>query len=95
MRLIDADAVVKSILRTATEKPWHRTWADNDVENLIESQPTVDAVPVVRCKDCKYCERYNDSDIYYCTYFENNYMHIPKPDYGYCSRGERKDDDKR
>ena len=25
-------------------------------EDVIKTAPTVDAVPVVRCKDCKYCD---------------------------------------
>jgi len=85
MRLIDADALIES----ANEFEAYGYVSAFE----ISLAPTVDAVQVVRCKDCRYCERYNDSDIYYCTYFENNYMLIPKPDYGYCSRGERKDDE--
>ena len=44
----------------------------------IEAAPTVDAVPVVRCKDCKH--RYSDS---WCEYVDDD-------DNFYCARGERK-----
>ena len=27
----------------------------NDIREMIDMMPTVDAVPVVRCKDCVYC----------------------------------------
>ena len=49
MRLIDAentnllDAIGRNAFRNR-----------QDIIDLINNQPTVDAVPVVRCKDCKY-----------------------------------------
>lgn len=62
MRLIDADALEKAINEWMPKD--QSTWMDSDIppiENLIVSvmmtiqeQPTVDALPVVRCKDCKY-----------------------------------------
>ena len=45
----------------------------------VESAPTVDAVEVVRCKDCKH--RYSDS---WCEYVDDD-------DNFYCARGERKE----
>ena len=45
----------------------------------VESAPTVDAVEVVRCKDCKH--RYSDS---WCEYVDDD-------DNFYCAGGERKD----
>ena len=45
----------------------------------IEAAPTVDAVEVVRCKDCKH--RHSDS---WCEYVDDD-------DNFYCARGERKD----
>ena len=47
----------------------------------IEAAPTVDAVPVVRCRECKH--RYSDS---WCEYVDDD-------DNFYCARGERKDGD--
>lgn len=47
MRLIDADALEKCLL----EKGFYPAI----VKRAIEDAPTVDAVEVVRCKDCKYC----------------------------------------
>lgn len=53
--------------------------------------PTVDAVPVVRCKDCKWYERKYpwNGHIYECSYLE-----APMDDNDYCSLGERRKDDK-
>ena len=44
----------------------------------IEAAPTVDAVEVVRCKDCKH--RYSDS---WCEYVDDDNF--------YCARGEWKE----
>ena len=52
-------------------------YSSKDVDNitnlfneLIDSQPTVDAVEVVRCKDCKYCTDYSiDIEIGTIPYF--------------------------
>lgn len=58
----------------------------------IENAPTVDAVEVVRCKDCDYCEKAFDD--YWCNYHWNYSPHI-KPKLtradGFCHNGERKD----
>lgn len=45
-----------------------------------KKMPTIDAVEVVRCKDCKYYEGKN-------TYCANDILATP---YDYCSRGERR-----
>ena len=52
-------------------------------ENLINHIPTVDAVPVVRCKDCKYAEQ-EDYD-YLCHYNGCDW----KSGEHYCSYGEK------
>ena len=76
MKLIDARYITNRI----TEE--RRRWGDDyDVEQVlgdIEDAPTIDAVEVVRCKDCIFradCEydgsRFGDDD--------------------FCSRGERKE----
>lgn len=72
MRLIDADTLVAAY-DTAHDGPPGKARA------LILNAPTVDAVPVVRCKDCKwYCQRtgccnrnagiWTDDD--FCSYAE-------------------------
>ena len=57
-----------------------------------QQRPTIDAVPVVRCKDCKHY----DMGVCLKIYSDGN-MHTEawqrrKPD-DFCSYGERKDDD--
>lgn len=65
----------------------------NDVERIcksfvhrdsLQNAPTVDAVPVVRCKDCKFIHEKG-----YCTLVTG--MTRIEPD-DYCSRGERRTD---
>ena len=53
MRLIDADALgVGRCSRDILPADYCAGW--NGLINIINDAPTVDAVPVVRCKDCKY-----------------------------------------
>ena len=95
MRLIDADAIVgKDGLfsqRGCAGNCQHcGLWSQDGCRVILEA-PTIDAVPVVRCKDCKYGE-IDDLDFpfqYFCNYngcVWNNANH-------FCSYGERKDGD--
>lgn len=68
MRLIDADAILryskkmedlahKRVWNTTTNSPCYQRYSAQYTERkefrkLIQNAPTVDAVPVVRCKDC-------------------------------------------
>ena len=62
MRLIDADAVLAEIMDFIDEYSevdgsglHNPKWcAMEEAKDVILNAPTVDAVPVVRCKDCKY-----------------------------------------
>ena len=60
MRLIDADALLDEFLNryTEREREWNLVFAaceiKQDFANMISNVPTVDAVEVVRCKDCKH-----------------------------------------
>lgn len=56
-------------------------------EDCIENTPTIDAVPVVRCRECIYATRPGDN-LVYCDNFERDMM----PD-DFCSVGERKEAD--
>lgn len=56
--------------------------------------PTVDAVPVVRCKDCRWWKtnyRWNGKEVRVCVI--EPYEPCRKPD-DYCSRGERREEEK-
>ena len=44
-----------------------------DMNHMLDKMPTIDAVPVVQCKDCKHrfkdswCEYVDDDDSFYCA----------------------------
>ncbi len=51
MRLIDGDELWERL----NYEPWeHNADRDEIALPIVNAAPTVDAVPVVRCKDCKY-----------------------------------------
>ena len=78
MRLIDADKLFGVI---AEQEMWN---VPDFVYESIKNAPTVDAVEVVRCKDCKYYWRNNPLETWVC-------LASPRDD-AYCSEGERKED---
>lgn len=95
MRLIDADKFIENCKEIIADG-WNQqsgpsSWARayEDVIDEVEAQPTVDAVEVVRCKDCVHFAMFKDSV---------KKVGICKMGYGYCiendfcSFGERKDD---
>ena len=111
-RLIDANALAEHIKDLPT---W---WADDgdvygvrypdgmfeceDVISSIEDAPTVDAVKVVRCKDCKHYQSYGRTSLpvdgksikagwcYRRIRYDEEYRMLPDD---FCSYGERKDDE--
>ena len=60
-----------------------------DVQSWLDEQPTVDAVEVVRCKDCKhrYYNEYNE--MYCCEHWSDGFDTVVCED-SFCSYGERK-----
>ena len=74
-RLIDYDKMYLSVMDAALSS------CDEDTIFDIMDAYVVDAVEVVRCKDCKH--RYSDS---WCEYVDDD-------DNFYCARGERKGGD--
>lgn len=59
-RLIDADALLNEFLKRYTERERNRNLVfaaceiKQDFADMISDFPTVDAVEVVRCRECKY-----------------------------------------
>ena len=83
-RLIDADALEDSL-----------GISDMDIyaKESIREAPTIDAVPVVRCKDCKSWEQYNACDgtkPHRCMNHDSIFYKRTKAD-DFCSYGERKE----
>lgn len=83
MRLIDADAL-KEQWTIASPEPYNTDAAE--VLDSIKKAPTIDAAPVVRCKDCKYAAKakWNKKGYRICP---ASGMEITDDDF--CSYGER------
>lgn len=61
-----------------------------EFENMIDEQPTVDAVPVVRCRECKYC--YSEGFVNVRNVCEKHYDFGNVDDDWFCADAERKRD---
>ena len=59
---------------------------------MLEKLPTVDAVPVVRCKDCKYSCKDRNGRTCEGYWHELSEFAVPVKDDGFCSYGEPKMD---
>lgn len=110
-RLIDANALLESIEGTdwytinykgdatqgapCEEVAWYKA---TDIYSAIENAPTVDAVPVVRCKDCKHSGLYEDGTVFCKLHSERgeheerhgSYSVWMEPD-DFCSYGEKRE----
>ena len=89
MRLIDADRSMEIVHNQGIAHPnaYHLT---NYATLILREAPTVDAVEVVRCRDCKHYEIHKPKVLENCE--RNGYI-IPMKPNDFCSYGERKDDD--
>lgn len=58
----------------------------------IDNAPTIDAVPVVRCKDCKFAHMTYGGECKYCDAWESEESLYLDGDF-FCAFGERKDDE--
>lgn len=86
MRLIDADALIaKAYIMQEPNGFIHSVVT----ERQIAKAPTIDAVPVVRCKDCKYC----DPENHHCDHAGGTMIYFTRKPDDFCSYGERKDGD--
>lgn len=93
MRLIDANALKKRLdnLEASGGHKYYRKGMDDTLHfhmpNIIDEIPTVDAVPVVRCKDCKH--RGTDYCIFHINGEPADEELLKKLDNDFCSYGER------
>ena len=97
MRLIDKDelkANIEQFNRPLCDDYHMKHYVLNQIITDIENQPTVDAVPVIRCVDCKYSEHWYRDKRRCFLWVEDG---IDVFDDGYCNYGqtkaERKDDE--
>ena len=85
MRLIDADAFDKRLVRLGALS----------IKSALDEEPTIDAVPVVRCKDCKHYQNGRVfTDIKFCFRLKDRKgkaIGYTRSDNDFCSYGERKE----
>ena len=90
MRLIDADALQRRICGAKCGCEYEDCGNEGDCgyDHFIFTAPTIDAVPVVRCRECKYRFKNNGHNKDGCPIIDAN---IWMDDDDFCSHGERKE----
>ena len=92
MGLIDANTLLRHKRKMSGADFGGEFWDEAVLASDIKNTPTVDAVPVVRCKDCKHYRPQKKSAHWenkanYC----NRIVTIKVQPYDFCSHGERKE----
>lgn len=94
MRLIDADALIPMMKYTTTDNEigvFPIRIGFDAIKGVIDDAPTIDAVQVVRCRECKWHRSgQNEVDTWsICIEPTLRAAHVQDDDY--CSWGERKE----
>lgn len=107
MRLVDAEIlafdikVKRDYLDTSSVVGRGEYIALNKALVMIDEQPTIDAVEVVHCRECKWWDRKENSNYGYChackhghysEHWEIQIYRTYKDDW-FCADGERKNDE--
>ena len=94
-RLIDANALISYIDECSQESRFRVYYGY--AKSFIDDAPTIDAVPVVRCRECKHrytenCPMYFHDSYWHEGYEEyvDDYTDHTEDDY-FCPKGERKE----
>ena len=87
-RLIDANRALEVVRDQGIAHP-SAYYLTNYATLILREAPTIDAVPVVRCKDC--IRRYDTDECPMCFLSEGKYYEYTNEN-GFCDRGERKGD---
>lgn len=89
MRMIDADALIIDLMDRGIDHLQTEDW--HEIQQTVADAPTVDAVPVCRCRDCKHAEHWY-GDKFLCSLW-NEKDRVSVFSDGFCSYGERKGGD--
>ena len=87
MRMIDVDELMDFIDMGHLRNPLESCFSERDVVDMLESRLTVDAVPVVRCRECNHC----DPENYHCDHPMGTAAPLRRKPDDFCSYGERKE----
>ena len=88
MRLIDAEKLLLEAKEANQFIPYEYASGWNDMLLNVIKAEQIDAVPVVRCRECKYRFKNNGHDKSGCPIIDAN---IWMDDDDFCSHGERKE----
>lgn len=86
-RLIDANEPINAFKRYAKNHP-NATWNAFGIEEVINAANVVDAVEVIRCKDCKHCRVASWGERYCVRDKTVEWGDLKEDDF--CSCGERR-----
>lgn len=92
MRLIDADMADVVIIYDKSNELTQVSATREYIEKqraFLDKFPTIDAVPAVRCRECKHC----DPENYHCDHPMGTAAPLRRKPDDFCSYGERKDGD--
>ena len=88
------DLISRSALIERIEKRLKNSMIIGWLRSIIDDAPAVDAVEVVRCKDCKFRKSAFNGEDYFCTVWdadESETAYVTDDDF--CSYGERRNGD--
>lgn len=91
-RLIDADALMDVIRQHEYRLATKQGSIDYGmftlgIQQAVDEQPTVDAVEVIRCRECKHC----DPENHHCDHPMSTSAPLSRKPDDFCSYGERKE----
>lgn len=92
-RLINADALKYTQQVVYKKGDGDEVWAEWFITATeIANAPTIDAEPVIRCKDCEHWD-VSENEYSICCHAYHNMMMVRSDGMGFCSDGERKDEE--
>ena len=86
-RLIDANALLRHKRKMSGADFGGEFWDEAVLISDIKNAPTVDAVEVVRCWECKHC----DPENYHCDHPMGTVAPLRREPDDFCSYGKRKE----
>lgn len=95
MDLINRQTAIDFVDAEHLVNPNEKLYSDNDVVDLLKRFPAIDAVEVVRCKDCIYYEELNNNEHYCDAIYRNLYgddegIYFDPPQNYFCAYGIRR-----
>lgn len=96
--MIDRDSLKHQIIETyeyefPTASGAFDEFVTKIIPNIINNAPTIDAMPVVRCRECKHWYEYSCNEEYGSCHFwqANDNENTETESDDFCSYGQRKD----